>query len=318
MVPGDASSVVSVNPAKPLISVCIPMYNNGATIERCLRSILEQEGVEFEIVVVDDDSSDDCAAIAATMLRPGDRLLRNEPRLGLNRNHNKCLEVARGGLIQFVHGDDRLLPGALQTLSRRFEDPSVGMAFAPTGGERRHQVATTVRQGPYPFPQAARPQPQAVAGLADGIARREGKLIGEPTAVMFRRQLALDAGGFRTDIYQLVDVDFWLRLMLRSAVCFVPHELSVRRHTAATETTRVMATRRNVLDRQRILTWLIVDPLSPNSVRSAAALWWIPAWLAMIVEVAVLGPQRRTHLKALAPAPFREFAHARRQLPMAD
>lgn len=131
MVPGDASSVVSVNPAKPLISVCIPMYNNGATIERCLRSILEQEGVEFEIVVVDDDSSDDCAAIAATMLRPGDRLLRNEPRLGLNRNHNKCLEVARGGLIQFVHGDDRLLPGALQTLSRRFEDPSVGMAFAP-------------------------------------------------------------------------------------------------------------------------------------------------------------------------------------------
>lgn len=39
------------------------MYNNGATIERCLRSILEQEGVEFEIVVVDDDSSDDCAAI---------------------------------------------------------------------------------------------------------------------------------------------------------------------------------------------------------------------------------------------------------------
>lgn len=294
MVPGDASSVVSVNPAKPLISVCIPMYNNGATIERCLRSILEQEGVEFEIVVVDDDSSDDCAAIAATMLRPGDRLLRNEPRLGLNRNHNKCLEVARGGLIQFVHGDDRLLPEPCRHSADVLRIPVSEWLSPPTGGERRHQVATTVRQGPYPFPQAARPQPRAVAGLADGIARREGKLIGEPTAVMFRRQLALDAGGFRTDIYQLVDVDFWLRLMLRSAVCFVPHELSVRRHTAATETTRVMATRRNVLDRQRILTWLIVDPLSPNSVRSAAALWWIPAWLAMIVEVAVLGPQRRT------------------------
>lgn len=294
------------------------MYNNGATIERCLRSILEQEGVEFEIVVVDDDSSDDCAAIAATMLRPGDRLLRNEPRLGLNRHHNKCLEVARGGLIQFVHGDDRLLPEPCRHSADVLRIPVSEWLSPPTGGERRHQVATTVRQGPYPFPQAARPQPRAVAGLADGIARREGKLIGEPTAVMFRRQLALDAGGFRTDIYQLVDVDFWLRLMLRSAVCFVPHELSVRRHTAATETTRVMATRRNVLDRQRILTWLIVDPLSPNSVRSAAALWWIPAWLAMIVEVAVLGPQRRTHLKALAPAPFREFAHARRQLPMAD
>lgn len=281
MVPGDASSVVSVNPAKPLISVCIPMYNNGATIERCLRSILEQEGVEFEIVVVDDDSSDDCAAIAATMLRPGDRLLRNEPRLGLNRNHNKCLEVARGGLIQFVHGDDRLLPGALQTLSRRFEDPSVGMAFAPRRVEsddikwqqRYGRVHTRFRKL-----RDRNHGPSLVLQMVLHGAKENW--IGEPTAVMFRRQLALDAGGFRTDIYQLVDVDFWLRLMLRSAVCFVPHELSVRRHTAATETTRVMATRRNVLDRQRILTWLIVDPLSPNSVRSAAALWWIPElWL---------------------------------------
>lgn len=176
MVPGDASSVVSVNPAKPLISVCIPMYNNGATIERCLRSILEQEGVEFEIVVVDDDSSDDCAAIAATMLRPGDRLLRNEPRLGLNRNHNKCLEVARGGLIQFVHGDDRLLPEPCRHSADVLRIPVSEWLSPPTGGERRHQVATTVRQGPYPFPQAARPQPRAVAGLADGIARREGKI----------------------------------------------------------------------------------------------------------------------------------------------
>lgn len=249
MVPGDASSVVSVNPAKPLISVCIPMYNNGATIERCLRSILEQEGVEFEIVVVDDDSSDDCAAIAATMLRPGDRLLRNEPRLGLNRNHNKCLEVARGGLIQFVHGDDRLLPGALQTLSRRFEDPSVGMAFAPRRVEsddikwqqRYGRVHTRFRKL-----RDRNHGPSLVLQMVLHGAKENW--IGEPTAVMFRRQLALDAGGFRTDIYQLVDVDFWLRLMLRSAVCFVPHELSVRRHTAATETTRVMATRRNVLE----------------------------------------------------------------------
>ncbi len=64
---------VSVNLAKPLLSRCASRCtaNNGATIERCLRSIPEQEGVEFEIVVVDDDSSDgSSAAIAATMLRP--------------------------------------------------------------------------------------------------------------------------------------------------------------------------------------------------------------------------------------------------------
>src|SRR5262249_21924999 len=100
--------------ANPTVSVCVPMYNNSATIEHCLRSILGQDGVDFEIVVVDDDSSDDCAAIAATMLRSGDRLIHNESRLGLNQNHNKCLELARGTCIQFVHADDWLLPGALQ------------------------------------------------------------------------------------------------------------------------------------------------------------------------------------------------------------
>jgi glycosyltransferase involved in cell wall biosynthesis len=71
-------------------TVCVPMYDNGTTIERCLRSVLDQDGVEFEIVVVDDDSSDDCVAIAAGLLRPRDRLIRNESR------HNRCVELAGG------------------------------------------------------------------------------------------------------------------------------------------------------------------------------------------------------------------------------
>src|SRR5215475_3954341 len=95
----------------PVISVCVPAYNNSATLARCLHSVLDQDGVDFEIVVVDDDSSDDSAAIAAKMLRPCDRLIRNECRLGLSGNHNKCIELARGRLIQFVHADDWLLPG---------------------------------------------------------------------------------------------------------------------------------------------------------------------------------------------------------------
>jgi glycosyltransferase involved in cell wall biosynthesis len=80
MDPNEANEL----PMNPPISVCVPMYNNSATIERCLRSVLDQEGVEFEIVVVDDDSSDESAAIATRMLRPGDRLIHNESRAGLN------------------------------------------------------------------------------------------------------------------------------------------------------------------------------------------------------------------------------------------
>ena len=295
------------------VSVCVPMYNNGATIARCLRSILEQQGVDFDIVVVDDDSTDDCAAIAATLLRPQDRLVRNESRRGLNQNHNTCLELARGSLIQFVHGDDWLLPGALQTLARCFDDPSVGVAFAP----RRVVSDDPAWERRYGRPHAhfhKLRERNSGKSLVRQMALRGGNenWVGEPTCVMFRRQLAVEAGGLRNDIYQLVDLDFWFRLMLRSDVCFVPQELSVRSHVGATETTKLVSTRRYWLDQLRTLTWLIVDPASSSAVRIIAALWWLPAWLGLAADVAAFGPQRWQHLKTLSGTPWREFAHARR------
>lgn len=301
------------SPAVPRISVCVPMYNNSATIGRCLRSILDQDGVRFEIVVVDDDSTDDSAAIAARMLRPGDRLIHNESRAGLNGNHNRCLEHARGDCIQFVHGDDWLLPGALQALSQCFDDPTVGLAFAP------RQVVTDDRKW---MRQCGNLQTRfwRLREFNDGpslvtqmlVQGGKGNWIGEPTCVMFRRQLAVDVGGLREDIYQLVDLDFWYRLMLRSAVCFVPRELSVRSHTRATETTRNVTTRRWWLDHLRILTWLIMDPASPAVVRILSAVLWPPAWLVAAGEVMIFGPQRWSRLRTLARAPYREFVHARR------
>ena len=297
----------------PTVSVCVPMYNNGATIVRCLRSILDQDGVEFEIVVVDDDSSDDCAAVAETMLRPEDRLIRNEPRLGLNQNHNKCMELARGTCIQFVHADDWLLPGALQKLASCFDDPAVGLAFAP-----RRVVQDNIPwwwravSKPHMFFWKLRERNRGPALVTQMMLMGAGSnWIGEPTSVMFRRELALNVGCFRDDIYQLVDLDFWLRLMLRSAVCFVPQELSVRTQSAGTESVRNAKSRKNWLDQLRILTWLIVDPASTTVIQTTAKAWWLLDWLALYLAVAVFGPQRRSRLKTLTQAPIQEFADAR-------
>jgi glycosyltransferase involved in cell wall biosynthesis len=300
-------------PNGPTISVCIPIYNNSTTLARCLRSVLDQDGVDFEIVVVDDDSSDDSLAIAASMLRAGDRLIRNEFRLGLNLNHNKCLELARGTYVQFVHADDWLLPAALQTLTRCFDDPTVGLAFAP----RRVQTDDLAWKMHFAAPHvhfSKLHEYNQGRSLVTQMALRGVKenWIGEPTSVMFRRRLALDVGGLRDDIYQLVDLDLWLRLMLRSTVCFVPHELSVRNHTMATESTRNWTSRRDWLDRLRILTWIIADPSSAIGLRIITGLWWLPAWAALGLRVARHGPHRWSRIKILAQAPFREFSQARR------
>lgn len=293
------------------------MYNNSKTIERCLRSILDQDGVEFEIVVVDDDSPDGCADIAQAMLRPGDRLIRNKVRLGLNGNHNKCIEEAGGECIQFVHGDDWLLPGALRTLAACFDDPTVGMAFAPRRVINDKKVPLRQRLGPAHiwFPRLRRGHnhgPSLVAQMM--LQAGAANWVGEPTCVMFRRQLGLDVGGLRGDIYQLVDLDFWLRLMLRCEVCFVPQKLSVRSHSVGNQTIANVRSRRNWLDHLRILTWLVVDPASPRLVRVSARVWWVLVWLVVHLGVVLFGPDRRARLRTLAAARAVEFAEARRLL----
>lgn len=295
---------------EPAISVCVPMYNNGKTIARCLRSVLDQDG-EFEIVIVDDDSSDDSVAIAAPMLRGGDRLIRNGSRLGAARNHNKCIELARGNYIQFVHGDDCLLPGALDKLSQCFDDPAVGLAFAPRRVStddldwlrRWGTLHTRFRKLRQHNQGTSLVMQMALHGM-------RGNWIGEPTCVMFRRRLVLDAGDIRDDIVSLADLDFWSRLMLRSTIRFVPQELSVRYHRAFTASDSTAQPW--WLDRLRILTWLIVDPASPAVIRLISGVWWLPVWLQWAMQVVIVGPDRWSQLKGLAFAPFREFRRARR------
>lgn len=297
-------------PSTPLISVCVPTYNNGATIERCLRSVLEQGG-NFEILVVDDASSDDSVAIATTLLRAGDRIVSNESRLGAAQNHNKCIELARGDYIQFVHGDDCLLPKALETLAECFDDPTVGLAFAPRRVvtddllwlRRCGNLHTRFRK----LEEYNRGESLVLQMALQGLGTN---WIGEPTCVMFRRRLALDTGSVRDDIVGLADLDLWLRLLLRSAARFVPQEMSIRYHTAFTED--ALTTRPWWLDRLRILTWMMVDPAASTVVRMTSAIWWLPVWLLRALEVVIYGPERWSRAKVLLLAPVREFAHARR------
>jgi glycosyltransferase involved in cell wall biosynthesis len=297
----------------PTVSVCIPMYNNAATITRCLDSVLAQDGVDFEVLVVDDESTDDSAAIVRSVLRPEDRLLVNDARLGLVGNHNECLERAHGRYIQFVHADDWLLPGALRALTRELEESDAGMAFAP------RQVVTDDaefirRCGRLHthFRKLQRRNDGRALVLQMALNGMHHNWIGEPTCVMFRRELALDAGEFRDDIYQLLDIDLWQRLMVRSTVCFLPQELSARCHTAATESVRNKSGRRDWLDQLRVITSMVVDPAAPPLIRTISLLWWFPIWLRVMVEGVVIGPNRWSRLKTAVSAPFGEFGRARR------
>jgi cellulose synthase/poly-beta-1,6-N-acetylglucosamine synthase-like glycosyltransferase len=263
--------------SSPKVSVCVPVHNGADTIERSIDSVLAQTYTEFECVVVDNDSSD---ATVERILGYRDRrirLVRNETNLGGVRNHNKCVSVARGELIQFAHADDWLLPHCLETLVPLFDANNVGLAFAPrrvVSADESWKARYGRLEGPL--------RPLRPVNKGSDLVRRYlaagggGNPIGEPTSVMVRRATLIEVGGFRPQTPLLSDIDLWLRVLCRSDAAFVEDELTVRWHHDAGSQTGAYKTT-YPLNLMWVLTSLVQsDALSPR-LRLRALTHWLKA-----------------------------------------
>lgn len=113
-----------------MISVIVPVYNGatdgGAILRDCLDSILSQKGVTFELIVVNDGSTDDTGKILAeySLHFPAIRVM-DKSNGGVSAARNYGVRYAYGEYVCFVDADDRLLPGALRTLLSAAEDAPV-------------------------------------------------------------------------------------------------------------------------------------------------------------------------------------------------
>src|SRR4051794_29700190 len=96
------------------LTIAIPTYNRGSTLQPLLESIRTSARPGDELIVSDDGSTDDTAAIVTAF--PEFRLVRHEQNIGMVENWNTCLRVASHEWICIVHDDDNLMPGALEAL----------------------------------------------------------------------------------------------------------------------------------------------------------------------------------------------------------
>ena len=96
-----------------MISVVIPLYNKEPIIEKTLKSVLSQDYSDFEVVVVDDGSTDNSVAIVESIGDPRIRLIKQENG-GPSKARNTGVKNAKGEWILFLDADDELLPGALR------------------------------------------------------------------------------------------------------------------------------------------------------------------------------------------------------------
>jgi glycosyltransferase involved in cell wall biosynthesis len=108
----------------PMVSVILPTYNRAWLLPRSLGSVLDQTYSDLEILVVDDGSDDDTAAIVQGISDARLRYIRLETRSGAARARNVGIGHARGRYIAFQDSDDEWLPAKLDRQMRAFESHS--------------------------------------------------------------------------------------------------------------------------------------------------------------------------------------------------
>jgi glycosyltransferase involved in cell wall biosynthesis len=117
---------------KPTVSVIIPLYNREKLIERAIDSVLKQSYSDFELIVVDDCSTDNSAKVVQNIDDPRIIYIKHDVNKGANTARNTGIKLAKGEYIAFQDSDDEWLPGKLEKqMALIVESPSkVGIVYS--------------------------------------------------------------------------------------------------------------------------------------------------------------------------------------------
>jgi glycosyltransferase involved in cell wall biosynthesis len=203
------------------VSVCIPTYNGSAFLAEAVQSVLTQSFGDFELLIVDDGSTDTTLDIARSFTDPRITIYRNEQQRGIPGNWNRCLELAKGEYVCIFHQDDVMLPSNLAR-KVRILDENAKVRFV-------HSAVEFIIEGKPPQLPGNWVEPASEDFVMDG--RRyfrklllQGNLICAPTVVA-RRQCLVDAGMFDEELGYTPDYEMWLKLCVNGHVAFLSQPL---------------------------------------------------------------------------------------------
>lgn len=197
--------------ARPRVSVVVTAYNLAKTLPETLDSLLMQTEKNWECVIVDDASPDDCGLIAdrAAAADPRFVAVHNERNLYQAGARNAGIAASRGRYILPLDADDMLAPNAVQLLADALdEDRTIHIAYGNVFfvGEDGETPMIYRRQDGTPYPAGHSDWPYEF----DWNSQRQGYNL-LPYSSMFRREVWEQTGGFRERLRNDDDPDFWLR-----------------------------------------------------------------------------------------------------------
>ena len=281
--------------ANPKVSVVITTYNRAALLPRAIRSVLAQTYDDYELIIVDDCSTDDTPDVIRTFVDSRIRVVRHAENTGQSAAINTGIRIARGEYIAFLDDDDEWVESKLLRQVRTLDasSPRVGLVYtwfdhvdAPSGVRRSGGRSVTT------------------GDVSEDVL--ECRVPAPTSTYLVRTEAARGIGGFDEALKKATDLDFLARLSVQWHVDVVRdvlvvmhggHQRSAQRPGAAESlvgylTTHILRFDRELVERPstfaRLLRLLAIAEMRRGNVRGAAAAY------SKALTVAPLGSLRAT------------------------
>jgi len=201
----------------PVVSVLMTAYNREKYIAEAIESVLASTYADFELIIVDDGSSDQTVAIARKyeLLDARIKVHINESNLGDYPNRNKAASLSSGKYLKYLDSDDLIYPHGLSAFTEWMEkNPTAALGVCS-----REIIPLN------PFPHLLSPRESYRRHFFE-----QGLLETGPSGVIIRKDAYIEAGGFSGKRY-VGDQECWLKIAARHAVLELPPSLIYwRRH----------------------------------------------------------------------------------------
>lgn len=194
------------------VSVVIPTYNRSKKLKRAVNSVLDQTYPYFEVIVVDDRSTDDTKEVVKKFKDERIKYHRNESNLGGGESRNVGIELSKNEYIAFLDDDDEWFPSKLEKQVKVLEKADWSYCGVYTG-------LVKIKNG---------------IPVSKKLSYKEGDLfkellweniIGSTSVVLLKRDSIKDVGGFKEDLPASQELDLFLKLSKKYKFKAVPEPL---------------------------------------------------------------------------------------------
>ncbi len=203
-------------------SIVIPVFNGARFIRKTIESVLLQTHEDFELLIVDNVSTDDTLEIANSFNDPRMKVIAESNHVNLPANFNRALTHAKGKYIKILPADDLLHPTCLAKQLQCFEEHA----------DKDIAIVSCYRDIINESGKRCVPANPKFKGLIDGnhavrrTVRAGANILGEPGATLMPRQLLIDVGGFNVTLPFVSDLDLWFRALRNRSYFVFPEVLT--------------------------------------------------------------------------------------------